>query len=618
MDNILFTTNTSFLEVPTIAIDIEKRIENDGTVYLKSNVPLEQHPGRVTDRLLFWARQTPDAIFLAQRGDDGTWLKLTYDQVWKKIQHIGQFLLDSGASLDKPIAILSGNSLEHGLLALAAMHVGIPYAPISPAYAMKSTDYAKLRHCIDTLTPGLIFVQDGHLFEKAIQCVAPPVPVVSVQNRLPKSIFFDTVLKTKITNAISNAYDAIGAETIAKILFTSGSTGLPKGVINTHGNMTTNWQQITQTFPFFKDGGLQLMDWLPWNHTFGGNHNFGLTLYNGGTLYIDEGNPTPKGMATTIKNLHDLAPTVYFNVPKGFEELIPSLQQDDALRKLFFSRLKMFFYAGASMPQHVWDGLEDLALRTIGKKILISSGLGMTEASPSAMFNTRYGSSSGILGVPVPGLEVKLIPDEDKLEARFRGANLTPGYWRNPEATAKAFDEEGFYKTGDALKFIDNDDPNFGMLFDGRIAEDFKLNSGTWVSVGVLRSKLIAAGNGLIKDAVITGHDRSFLGALLIPDTKYCARLSGNDENIGIKDLINSKEVVTKLQNVLDTLAQQNTGSSTKIKRALWADFELSIDKGEITDKGSINQRSILSNRKTTVEKIYADGLLPGVLETNN
>lgn len=608
--------DTEYLQIPLIEVDIQKDVSANGITYMKSRVPLGEHPQRITERLQYWAKEAPDTVFLAQRNNKGRWMELTYKLTWEKVQSIAQFLLESKVSVARPIAILSGNSLEHGLLALAAMHVGIPYSPISPAYSVKSTDYEKLRHCITILKPGLLFVQDEKKFGSAIQSVDKGIPIMSVENCSGNSISFNEVLKRQATISVKEVHEKVGPNTIAKILFTSGSTGLPKGVINTHRNMTTNWQQITQTFPFFRNGGLKLMDWLPWNHTFGGNHNFGLTLYNGGSLYIDEGNPTPKGIEITIENLRRFSPTVYFNVPKGFEVLIAVLEKEDELRKLFFSRLKMLFYAGASMPQHVWDGLEQLALKTIGKKILIASGLGMTEASPSAMFNTQFGSISGMLGVPVPGLEVKLVPDGDKLEARFKGDNLTPGYWQNKNATEKAFDEEGFYRTGDALKFVDGDDPNKGMLFDGRIAEDFKLSSGTWVSVGVLRSKLVAAGNGLIKDAVITGHDMDFLGAILLPDPVYCAKITGKEVETNLEKLLNLPPVVKRMQAVLDELGNKSTGSSTKIKRAVFAEFELSIDKGEITDKGSINQRAILENRKSIVTKLHYKDLLPGVLET--
>lgn len=605
---------TPFLDINLLSPDIQQEVREDGVIYLKSRASLQPHPVRITERLMHWAKATPERIFLAARAKNGDWESLSFSQAWQKVQHLAAYLLNSKLSSEKPLIILSGNSIEHGLLALAAMHVGIPYAPISPAYSFKSKDFAKLKHCFDLLRPGLVFVQNGHAFERALEAVADNTQVLAVDTPLDRHAVFEEILKTSVTPSIAAAHQSVTFDTVAKVLFTSGSTGLPKGVINTHGNICTNWQQITQTFPLMENGGLQLIDWLPWNHTFGGNHNFGLTLYNGGSLYIDGGAPTPQGMITTVENLRDVAPTVYFNVPRGFEELIPHLRADKALCQHFFSQLKMFFYAGASMPQHVWDGLEQLAYDTTGKRLLISTGLGMTEASPSAMFNTTLGSAAGNLGVPVPGLEVKLIPNEDKMETRFRGKNITLGYWRNPTATREAFDEEGFYKTGDALKMLDPDDPNQGMIFDGRIAEDFKLNTGTWVSVGVLRGKLIAAGNGLIQDAVITGMDQSYLGAIVFPEWNHCRNLASLPDGATMQQVVESPKVVAALQAVLDKLGQESTGSSNCIQKAILADFELSLDKGEITDKGSINQRAILKNRVRIVEKLYEKNIPLGVI----
>jgi feruloyl-CoA synthase len=598
---------TPFLEIPMVEVDIQCEEAVDGTILLRSQVELEAGPYRLTERLQYWAEQTPERTFIAQRNQQGEWEHLNYRDTYTQVCSLASFLLQTEVSVERPLAILSENSIEHGLMALAALHIGMPYSVVTAAYALRSTDYAKFRHVMETLTPGLIFVQNGRAFASAIAAVCPQVQVVAVNEAEPGSHLFSEIVQTPVSPALEAAYDQIKPETVAKILFTSGSTSVPKGVINTHGNISSNWRQITQTFPFFKNGGLTLIDWLPWNHTFGGNHNFGLTLYNGGTLYIDAGNPTPAGLQLTLQNLREIAPTVYFNVPKGFEELVHYLQADSELCRFFFSRLQLLFYAGAGMPQHVWDALEHLAYETTGKRLLISTGLGMTEASPSCMFNIHYGSFSGMLGTPVPGLEMKLIPNAGKTEVRFRGPNLTPGYWRNPEATAKAFDEEGFYCTGDALKFVDENDPNAGFIFDGRISEDFKLDTGTWVSVGVLRAKFITEAHGLIQDVVITGHDRPFVGAIVFPELNYCRRLAGLKMGTSLEQIVSNPVVLAALDDLLERFAKQSTGSSTLIKRAVFADFQLSMDKGEITDKGSINQRQVLANHPELVEKIYTD-----------
>lgn len=612
---------TPFLRIAVMKTDIQRNDLADGSVHLKSTVPLQLRPHRMTERLLHWATKTPDRIFIGQKNKTGHWDTLTYRETLEQVERLALFMLQSKVDADHPLAILSGNSIEHGLMALAALHVGLPYSALAPPYSLRSTDYAKLRHTIQLLTPGLIFVQNGLRYSKAINAVAPDLEVVAVDDPAPGQIVFDQILQQHTADAaeVRRAFKEIQTDTLAKILFTSGSTGLPKGVMSTHGNITTNWQQITQIFPFIENGGLTFLDWLPWNHVFGGTHNFGLTLFNGGSLYIDEGKPTPGGIQQTVNNLQEIAPTMYCNVPKGFEELIPFLQKDEKLRQHFFSQLKLLFYAGAGMPQHVWDALEELAYNTTGKRILISTGLGMTEANPSCMFNVQFGSFPSMLGTPVAGLDMKLVHKEGKLEARFKGDNVTPGYWRNPTATAKAFDQDGYYCTGDALKFVNPHDPNQGMIFDGRIAEDFKLDTGTWVNVGVLKAKLIAAGEGLIKDAVITGHNQAFVGAIVFPDLNYCEQLIKNDTRASAPHrLIQSPEVKQALQSVIDQLAGKSTGSSTLIKRAIIADFDLSLDKGEITDKGSINQRKILENHANVVALLYQQGPSAQVLQVSS
>lgn len=534
-----------YKHVSTIKVDIRKQKRADGSLLLYSTVPLEPHPYRLTERLKHWAHATPGNVFIGQRNITGQWNVLTYAETLQKVESLAQALLHKNVSPEHPVAILSENSIEHALMALVCLHIGIPYSAIAPAYSLRSTDFNKLRHVSHLLTPGAIFVQDAKKYEKALLAVSNGVEIIVV------------------TGAVEKAFNAIQPQTIAKILFTPGSTGLPKGVINTHENIAANWQQITQTFPFFEEG-LELIAWLPWNHTFGGNHNFGITVYNGGALYIDDGNPTPQGIATTVANLKERKPTVYFNVPKGFEELLPFFEKDKELAKGFFSNLKMLFYAGAGMPQHVWDAWENLAVKTTGKEVLIGTGLGCTESCPSALFASDPGGFAGLLGVPVPGLQLKLVPYGGKLEARYRGKNVFPGYWRQPELTAKAFDEEGFYRTGDALRFADETDVNKGLLFDGRIAEDSKLNTGTWVNVGVLRAQLIAAGNGLIQDVVITGHDNDFIGAIVFPVIEQ-GRKPVADDDVPVAESIHHS-LKENVQRVLQDLAVKSTGSATLVK----------------------------------------------------
>ncbi|MBC7471560.1 MAG: AMP-binding protein, partial [Ramlibacter sp.] len=417
--------------------------------------------------------------------------------------------------------------------------------------------------------------------------------------------------------AVEAAMQATGPETITKFLFTSGSTKLPKAVINTHGMWCANQQQMRQSMPVLgennDEGGPVLVDWLPWNHTFGGNHNVGLTIYNGGTLYIDDGKPTPALMHETLRNLREIAPTVYFNVPTGFEQIANAMKTDDLLRKTLLSRVRMFFYAGAALAQPIWDTLHAQQEREIGERIVMGTGLGMTESSPFAIFVTNPHVKAGYLGVPTPGMELKLVPVDGKVEVRYKGPNVTPGYWRSPDATRECFDDEGYFCTGDAVQWIDEGDMHQGLKFDGRIAEDFKLATGTFVSVGPMRAKIIAAGAPYIQDAVITGLNLHEVGALIFP-TPAVRQLAGLPADTPLKAVLESALVQARFRQVLDALATHGGGSASRVALLHLMHESPSIDKGEVTDKGSINQRAVLRHRDALVNALHG-GTLPFTLQ---
>ncbi|HUN67432.1 MAG TPA: feruloyl-CoA synthase [Burkholderiales bacterium] len=583
-------------EVPLGAADVEVERRADGSVVLRSPHALGEYPARITERLVHWAREAPDRAFIAQRESGGAWRTLSYVETFARVCAIGQALLDRRLSAARPVAILSENDIEHALLALACMHVGIPYVPVSPAYSLISTDFGKLRQIFRLMTPGLVFAADAERYSSAIAAAVPPeTEVVATHVQAHGAATpFGALQSASPTGAVEHASAAVGPDSIAKFLLTSGSTGQPKAVINTQRMLCSNQQMLLQTLPSLREMPPVLVDWLPWNHTAGGNHNFGLVLYNGGTLYIDDGKPLPGQIEKTVRNLRDVAPTIYFNVPRGYEALLPHLREDTALRRNFFSRVGLLQYAGAVLPQPVWKAYEDLAVAACGERILWITGYGATETAPAVMFTNRGASRAGTVGLPIDGVQMKLVPLAGKLEARFRGANITPGYWRAPELTAAAFDEEGYYCTGDALRFLDAADPKQGLEFDGRITEDFKLTTGTWVSVGPLRAKVNAAGSPYIQDTVITGHNRDDLGALVFPNAEACKGLR-------------PEELRTRLQSVFDGLARQSTGSSTRIARVLIMETPPAIDASEITDKGSINQRAVLLNRAALVEELYAE-----------
>src|SRR2546421_6826264 len=488
----------------------------DGTMRVRT-VALGDYPKRSTDRLVYWAERTPAQVLLAWRGRSGEWDTLTYGDALTAVRRIGQALVDRKLSAERPVAILSGNDRDHLLLSLAAQHVGVTVTPISPAYSTASKDFAMLRHAMRLLTPGLVFASRGAAFDRSIDAAVPgDVEVV-------RSL--DALVAATPSAAVDRAHDAVQPETIAKILLTSGSTAVPKGVINTHRMLCSNQEMIAHILPFLREEPPVLVDWLPWHHTFGGNHNVGLVIHHGGTLYIDDGRPVPGQFGPSVRNLPEIPTTVYLNVPRGYEELVKAMRADEVLRKTFFSRLRVLFYAAAALAQHVKDELDDLAVQTCGERLILVTGLGATETAPMAICRTWDSDLSIAIGVPVPGVEAKLVPQSDKLEVRVKGPNVTPGYWRQDQLTRQAFDEEGFYSFGDCVRFIDPGDVNAGFAFDGRLAEDFKMSTGTWVNVGPLRARVIAHFAPVVRDAVITGHDRDEIGILAVPDVDACRAL---------------------------------------------------------------------------------------------
>ena len=588
---------------------IDKRA--DGTIVVRHADPIGKHPAKTTEWLDHWAEVAPDRVYMAQRDGSGPWNTLTYRQMRAAARGVAAALLTRPLSAQRPIAMLSGNDLGQAVMGFAGQYVGVPFAAVSPAYSTVSQDFGKLRYVLGLLNPGLIYVSSGKAFAKAIEAVVPADVEVVYAVDPPQGRAKTTALADLITTPMTAAVDAANAivtpDTVVKFLFTSGSTGNPKGVINTQRMLTANVTMVTAGIPFVETTPPVLVDWLPWSHTFAGNHNVNLVLANGGTLYIDEGRPLPGAIDTTVRNLRDIGPTIYFNVPRGFETLLPALQNDAALRKSFFSRLQAMFYAGASLPQHVWDGLQEMAVQETGHQIRMITGLGSTETAPGCIGSTNKCTRSGMVGLPLPGVELKLVPNGGKLEARVRGPHIMPGYWKQPDTTKAAFDEEGFYKLGDALKFVDDKDPSLGFLFDGRVAEDFKLTTGTWVSVGPLRAEVIQALAPLVRDVVITGHDRGAIGALLIPDLEACRAAASLGKEASLEQVYMSTALSAALKAKLAALAASQKGSSTRVSRAAIFGSPLSLDAGEITDKGSINQRVVIANHASLVERLYAD-----------
>lgn len=591
-------------------------LEVGGILHMRSLETLEPMPERLLDRLVHWAQIQPGHTFIAARDSDGQWRRISYVQMLEDVRAIAQSLLGYGLGAERPLAILSGNDIEHLQMALGAMYAGIPYCPVSPAYSLLSQDFAKLRHVCDLLQPGLIFVSDAAVYQRAVDAVLPAdTPLVAVRGEMAgrPQVSFASLLEQPGGAEAQAAFMASGPDSIAKFLFTSGSTKLPKAVITTQRMLCANQQMLLQTFPVFAEEPPVLVDWLPWNHTFGGSHNLGIVLYNGGTLYLDGGKPTAQGFAETLRNLKEISPTAYLTVPKGWEELVTALETDSDLRERFFARIKLFFFAAAGLSQSIWDRLDRVAEQHCGERIRMMAGLGMTEASPSCTFTTGPLSMAGYIGLPAPGCEVRLVPVDGKLEGRFRGPHIMPGYWRAPEQSAEAFDDEGFYRSGDAIKLADPCNPQWGLMFDGRLAEDFKLSSGVFVSVGPLRNRAVLEGSPYVQDLVIAAPDRECLGALVFARLYECRQLSGLPADASDAQVLASEPVRQWFADWLQRLNLQASGNASRLEWIALQDEAASIDRGEITDKGSINQRAVLQWRAAHVEALYR-GQAPSIL----
>ncbi|RQQ23739.1 feruloyl-CoA synthase [Burkholderia stagnalis] len=591
--------------------DAEIRRDADGTWRLHAREALGAYPDRLTDCLVRGAQAHPDRVLAACRGEDGRWIEITYAQMLERARALGQGLADLGLSAERPLAVLSGNDLEHLQLMFAAMLAGVPYAPISPAYSLVSTDYGKLRHTLGVLRPGAVFVADAGAFARALDAALPADATLIVAQggaagtaHTRDAVPFERLLGTA-PRTIDLIHETIGPDHIAKILFTSGSTKRPKAVPTTHRMLCSNQQMLRQTMPELTREPPVLVDWLPWNHTFGGSHNLGIALYNGGTLYLDDGRPVPGRFDETVRNLREIAPTIYFNVPKGWEELTAALERDAALRDTFFSRVKLYFFGGAGLSQAAWDRLDRVTEAHCGERIRIMAGLGMTETSPSCLFTTGPLMRSGYIGLPAPGCDVKLAPCGGKLELRFKGPNVMRGYWHADVDPRDVFDDEGYYRSGDAAVFADPARPEFGLQFDGRLTEDFKLSTGTFVSVGPLRAQAVSSGAPYVQDVVVTGLNRDDIGMLVFPRLDACRVLAGLDRDAPAADVLRAPAVRAAFADWLARLNRGATGSSTFVAHIRVMETPPSLDLGEVTDKGSLNQAAVQQHRAAAIDALH-------------
>ena len=602
----------AFRKIEWLPRDIAVERRDDGVIVLKSRIPLKTYEKHIPASLAKWAREAPGRIWLAQRsGPDRQWRKLSYAEAKRIVDGLTQGLLNLRLEPGRPVAILSGNSIEHALMTQAAMQAHFPAAPVSPAYSLMSQDHLKLKYLFDLIKPVVVMVQNGPTFEKALKALdLDGVTVVHVARPCDgiKSIAFADLAATAVTKDVEKSIAGITPDTVGKLLFTSGSTGMPKAVINTQRMMCANAAMMMQVRP--RAAGAippTVLDWMPWNHTMGGNAAFNPVLVDGGTLYIDDGRPMPGQFEETIRNLCEVSPTFYGNVPAGYAALAAAMEKDDALCRSFFKNLSIMAYGGARLPDDLYDRMQALAVKTTGERIVFYTGWGSTETAPTATGTYWDTERVGLIGLPFPGVELKMVPCGSKYELRLRGINVTPGYFRQPDLTKKMFDEEGFYCIGDAGIFVDPDDPLAGIIFAGRVVEDFKLTTGTFVYVGSLRTDAIAAATPVVHDALVAGQDRPFIGLLAWPNLHACRQIVGNAE-ASYDDVVRHPAVIACVRCGLEAYNKSCGGSSSlRIARAMLMVEPPSIDGNELTDKGYINQRAGLERRAALVERLYAD-----------
>lgn len=587
---------------------ISVRREADGTVYISSDYPLGEMKRSVVHILEERAAMHPQRRFIGERGPDGAWRFIGYGEANVKANAVASALLARGMNADTPLMVLSSNSIAHAVMALGAMKAGVPVAPVSVPYSLMSSDFSKLRHVVGLTKPRMIFADHGDLYGKAIAAVGEGAEIVTCTGSVAGATSFDDLAATPVSNAVAASMEQIGHDTVAKYLFTSGSTGMPKGVIQTHRMMMAQiaaGEALRSEAPD-PDEVPQSLEWMPWNHISAGNIGFNGNMNAGGTVYLDAGKPIPGMFDQTIANLRDVSPRVFGSAPVAFAMLADAMERDPTLRANFFRNLEYMGYGGATLSSDIYDRMQALAVAETGFRIPLTTMYGATETQGITVVHWVT-ERVGLVGLPVPGITLKLVPNGAKLEVRVKGPTVTPGYLNDPKKTAEVFDEEGFYSLGDAAKFLDESKPELGLVFDGRVTEDFKLSSGTWVSTGTLRADAVAACTPLVQDAVVCGLDKPYIALLAWPNIAAARKIAGLADDASPEEAIAHPKVAAHLREALTRHNKSGGGSSTRIARIHLMLEPPSIDGHEITDKGYVNQAATASRRAHLVERLYVE-----------